>query len=117
VAPPSGCPQPLASPGGLQNELKRLRRYWLLIIDELGNLPFDPATANLFFQLITTRYEQGSVLITSNLPFRSWGAVLGDEIIAAAMIDRLVHHAEVLTLDGDCYRTRARRELLTDTTT
>ncbi|MDI3329202.1 MAG: IS21-like element helper ATPase IstB [Micrococcus sp.] len=105
------------SPGGLQKELKRLKRYRLLIIDELGYLPFDPATANLFFQLITTRYEQGSVLITSNLPFGRWGEVLGDEVIAAAMIDRLVHHAEVLTLDGDSYRTRARRELITDTTT
>src|SRR6187200_3752514 len=75
-------------------------------------IPFDHDAANLFFQLVASRYEQGSVMVTSNLPFGRWGEVFGDEIVAAAMIDRLVHHAEVLTLSGDSYRTRARRELL-----
>lgn len=96
----------------LELELKRLRRYRLLIIDEVGYLPFDADTANLFFQLIAHRYEQGSILVTSNMPFGRWGEIFADDIVAAAMIDRLVHHAEVLTLDGDSYRTRARRELL-----
>ncbi|WP_026301657.1 ATP-binding protein, partial [Salinispora arenicola] len=67
---------------------------------------------NLFFQLVASRYETGSILVTSNLPFGRWGEVFGDEVVAAAMIDRLVHHAEVLTLAGESYRTKARRELL-----
>lgn len=102
--------------GGLDQELKRLRRYRLLIIDELGYLPFDADAANLFFQLVAARYEQGSLLITSNLSFGRWGEIFSDDTVAAAMIDRLVHHAEVLTLDGESYRTRSRRELLETTT-
>lgn len=98
--------------GRLEHELKRLRRYRLLIIDEVGYLPFDADAANLFFQLIASRYEQGSILVTSNMPFGRWGEIFSDDIVAAAMIDRLVHHAEVLTLAGDSYRTRSRRELL-----
>jgi len=103
------------STGRLEHELKRLRRYRLLIIDEVGYLPFDADAANLFFQLVASRYEQGSILVTSNMPFGRWGEIFSDDIIASAMIDRLVHHAEVLTLDGDSYRTRARRELLKTT--
>lgn len=103
--------------GGLTAEIKRLRRYRLLIIDELGYLPFDADAANLFFQLVASRYEQGSLLITSNLAFSRWGEIFADDTIAAAMIDRLVHHAEVLTLDGESYRTRTRRELIETTTT
>ncbi|WBL19131.1 IS21-like element helper ATPase IstB [Citricoccus sp. NR2] len=98
--------------GGLAAEIKRLRRYRLLIIDELGYLPLDADSANLFFQLVASRYEQGSLLITSNLPFSRWGEIFADDTIAAAMIDRLIHHSEVLTLDGESYRTRTRRELL-----
>ncbi len=98
--------------GALEAELKKIRRYKLIIIDEVGYIPFDHDAANLFFQLVASRYEQGSILITSNLPFGRWGEVFGDEVVAAAMIDRLVHHAEVLTLAGESYRTRARRELL-----
>ncbi|MFZ2512192.1 MAG: IS21-like element helper ATPase IstB [Gordonia sp. (in: high G+C Gram-positive bacteria)] len=98
--------------GRLEHELKRLRRYKLLIIDEVGYLPFDADQANLFFQLVAHRYEQGSILITSNMPFGRWGEIFHDDIVAAAMIDRLVHHAEVLALSGDSYRTRSRRELL-----
>lgn len=100
------------SSGRLEQELKRLRRYRLLIIDEVGYLPFDADAANLFFQLVASRYEQGSVLVTSNLPFGRWGETFADDVIAAAMIDRLVHHAEVLTLGGESYRTRTRRQLL-----
>ena len=98
--------------GALDTELKKIRRYKLIIIDEVGYIPFDTDAANLFFQLVASRYEQGSIMVTSNLPFGRWGEVFGDEVVAAAMIDRLVHHAEVLTLAGDSYRTRARRELL-----
>src|SRR3954467_14341485 len=99
--------------GRLEAELKKIRRYRLIIIDEVGYIPFDQDAANLFFQLIASRYEAGSVMVTSNLPFGRWGETFSDDVVAAAMIDRLVHHAEVLTLTGDSYRTRARRELLT----
>lgn len=98
--------------GHLEAELKKIRRYKLIIVDEVGYIPFDTDAANLFFQLVASRYETGSILVTSNLPFGRWGEVFGDEVVAAAMIDRLVHHAEVLTLAGESYRTRARRELL-----
>ncbi|GAB2478030.1 IS21-like element helper ATPase IstB [Xylanimonas ulmi] len=98
--------------GHLEAELKKIRRYKLIIVDEVGYIPFDTDAANLFFQLVASRYEQGSIMVTSNLPFGRWGEVFGDEVVAAAMIDRLVHHAEVLTLAGESYRTRARRELL-----
>jgi DNA replication protein DnaC len=98
--------------GQLEAELKKIRRYRLIIIDEVGYIPFDQDAANLFFQLIASRYEQASVMVTSNLPFGRWGETFSDDVVAAAMIDRLVHHAEVLTLSGDSYRTRARRELL-----
>ena len=98
--------------GQLEAELKKIRRYKLVIIDEVGYIPFDQDAANLFFQLVASRYEQGSIMVTSNLPFGRWGETFSDDVVAAAMIDRLVHHAEVLTLTGDSYRTRARRELL-----
>jgi len=99
----------------LPAELRLLNRYQMIIIDEIGYIPFDQHAANLFFQLISSRYEQASVLVTSNMPFGRWGEVFGDDVVAAAMIDRLVHHAEVLTLTGDSYRTRNRRELLKKT--
>ncbi|MCR6689356.1 IS21-like element helper ATPase IstB [Cellulomonas sp.] len=96
--------------GLLDRELRRLNRYRLLVIDEVGYLPFDPAAAALFFQLIASRYETGSLIVTSNLPFSRWGETLGDDVVAAATIDRLVHHAHVIPLDGDSYRTRAHRK-------
>jgi len=102
--------------GTLDAELRRLRRYRLLVVDEVGYIPLDTHAANLFFQLVASRYEQGSMIVTSNLSFSRWGETFGDDVIAAAMIDRLVHHAEVLTLDGESYRTRTRRELLATTT-
>ena len=73
-------------------------------IDEVGYLPFEQEAANLFFQLVSTRYEKASLILTSNLPFARWGEVFGDVTIAAAMIDRIVHHAEVHTLKGASYR-------------
>ena len=99
--------------GQLDAELKKIRRYKLIIIDEVGYIPFDTDAANLFFQLVASRYEQASIIVTSNLPFGRWGETFSDDVVAAAMIDRLVHHAEVLALSGESYRTRARRELLT----
>ena len=92
----------------LPHELTRLRRYGLIIVDEVGYLPFEQDAANLFFQLVSSRYEHASVVLTSNLPFSGWGGVFGDQAVAAAMIDRIVHHADVLTLKGASYRLRGR---------
>jgi DNA replication protein DnaC len=94
--------------GRLQDELVRLGRYPLIVIDEVGYIPFEAEAANLFFQLISNRYERASVIVTSNKPFGRWGETFGDETVAAAMIDRLVHHAEVHSLKGESYRMRGR---------
>jgi DNA replication protein DnaC len=94
--------------GRLQTELVRLGRYPLLVVDEVGYIPFEPEAANLFFQLVSSRYERASLIVTSNKPFGRWGEVFGDDIVAAAMIDRLVHHAEVVALKGDSYRLKDR---------
>ena len=94
--------------GKLQAELVRLGRYPLLVIDEVGYIPFEPEAANLFFQLVSSRYERASLIVTSNKQFGRWGEVFGDDVVAAAMIDRLVHHAEVIALKGDSYRLKDR---------
>ncbi|MCL8027738.1 IS21-like element helper ATPase IstB [Nocardioides bruguierae] len=94
--------------GRLPQELARLRRYGLIVVDEVGYLPFEQDAASLFFQLVSSRYEHASLVLTSNLPFSGWGGVFGDQVVAAAMIDRIVHHADVLTLKGASYRLRNR---------
>jgi DNA replication protein DnaC len=94
--------------GRLQAELARLGRYPLLVVDEVGYIPFEAEAANLFFQLVSARYERASLIVTSNKPFGRWGEVFGDDVVAAAMIDRLVHHADVVALKGDSYRLRNR---------
>ncbi len=94
--------------GRLQGELIRLGRYPLIVVDEVGYIPFEPEAANLFFQLVSSRYERASLIVTSNKQFGRWGEVFGDDVVAAAMIDRLVHHAEVIALKGDSYRLRNR---------
>jgi DNA replication protein DnaC len=92
----------------LQAELVRLGRVPLLIVDEVGYIPFEADAANLFFQLVSSRYERASLVVTSNKPFGRWGEVFGDPVVAAAMIDRLVHHADVVSLKGDSYRLKDR---------
>ena len=94
--------------GRLQDELHRLGRYPLLVIDEVGYIPFAPEAANLLFQLVCTRYERASLNVTSNKPFCRWGEVLGDDTVAPAMIDRRVHHAEAVAIKGDSYRLKDR---------
>jgi DNA replication protein DnaC len=94
--------------GRLEDELIKLGRIPLLIIDEVGYIPFEAEAANLFFQLVAARYERASLIVTSNKPFGRWGEVFGDDVVAAAMIDRLVHHAEVISLKGDSYRLKDR---------
>jgi DNA replication protein DnaC len=94
--------------GRLEDELRRLERYPLLVCDEIGYIPFDPQAANLMFMLVSRRYERASLIVTSNKPFSAWGAIFGDDAVAVAMIDRLVHYAEILSLKGDSYRLKDR---------
>ncbi len=89
--------------------LRRLKRCEVLIIDEIGYIPFDQQAANLFFQVISARYETGTLILNSNRAFSGWGEIFaGDPVVAAAMIDRLVHHAEILSLKGASYRLRGK---------
>ena len=90
--------------GKLEVELERLGRIPLLIVDEVGYIPFDPEAAALFFALVSSRYERRSLIVSSNKTFSAWGEIFGDPVAVAAMVDRLVHHAEVLVLRGDSYR-------------
>jgi DNA replication protein DnaC len=95
--------------GRLDERLLFYAKPKLLIIDELGYLPFEPNAAHLFFQLVSRRYERGSVLLTSNRSVGEWGAVFGDPVVATAILDRLLHHSHVLTIRGDSYRLREKR--------
>jgi DNA replication protein DnaC len=92
----------------LDAELRRLSFIPVLVVDEVGYIPFDPEAANLMFSLVSARYERASLIVTSNKPFSAWGEIFGDETTAVAMIDRLVHHAEILSLKGDSYRLKDR---------
>jgi DNA replication protein DnaC len=87
--------------------LRRLRTYLspaVLVIDELGYLPIDRHGANLLFQVISGRYERGSVLLTTNRPFKEWASIFNDATVADAVINRLVHHSEVVVIEGRSYR-------------
>lgn len=97
------------SEGRLEDRLTHFGKPKLLIVDELGYLPFEPNAAHLFFQLVSRRYERGSVLITSNRSIGEWGAVFGDAVVATAILDRLLHHSHVITIRGDSYRLREKR--------
>jgi DNA replication protein DnaC len=92
----------------LEAELRRLERYGVLVVDEVGYLPLERAAANLLFALVARRYERGSIIVTSNRSFEQWGEILGDAMVAAALIDRLVHHATMIGLKGKSYRLRER---------
>ncbi|MFJ8717774.1 IS21-like element helper ATPase IstB [Streptomyces violaceus] len=98
--------------GRLDAELAALDEHPLLIVDEIGYTPFDAATAGLFFQLVAHRYERGSLIVTSDRPLGRWDEVFGTS--APAMVDRLAHHAEVVRLEGDSYRTRRATAAWTD---
>lgn len=98
--------------GTLAHRIKFLTRTALLIIDEVGYLPLEKGGANLFFQLINARYERGAMILTSNRAFREWGEVFGDNVVAAALLDRLLHHAVVVKIDGNSYRLREHQSLM-----
>ena len=94
----------------LEDKLLHFTKPKLLIIDELGYLPLEPDAAHLMFQLVSRRYERGSVLVTSNLTTSEWGNVFGDPVVATAILDRLLHHSHVVTIRGDSYRLREKRK-------
>jgi DNA replication protein DnaC len=97
--------------GRLTHRLKILTYPSLLVVDEIGYLPISQTGAVLFFQLINRRYEKASTVLTSNKGFEDWGNVLGDEVMAAALIDRLVHHCHIVNIRGNSYRMRLHGEL------
>jgi DNA replication protein DnaC len=96
--------------GRLDAELDQLRRIPLLVCDEVGYIPFAPEAAALFYALVASRYERASMIVSSNKPFSAWTEIFGDAVAVAAMVDRLVHHAEILNLKGDSYRLKDRRK-------
>ncbi|HOX18932.1 MAG TPA: IS21-like element helper ATPase IstB [Spirochaetales bacterium] len=96
--------------GRLEDRLSYYAGPKLLIIDELGYLPLEKNAANLFFQLVSRRYERAATMITTNRSVNEWGEVFGDSVVAAAILDRLLHHSQVLTIRGDSYRLKAKRK-------
>ena len=95
--------------GKLAEQVGFFAKPKLLVVDELGYLPFEKHAANLFFQLVARRYERGSMLITTNQTVTQWGQVFGDEMIAAAVLDRLLHHSHVVLIQGESYRLRQKK--------
>jgi len=97
------------SDGRLAEQLAFYGKPKLLIVDELGYLPFEKRSAHLFFQLVARRYERGSILITTNQSVGQWGTVFGDDVLAAAILDRLLHHSHTLLIQGESYRLKQKR--------
>ena len=98
-----------AEPAGrLTNKLGTYLRPSVLVVDEVGYQPLERAEANLVFQVISKRYEKGSIILTSNKTFSEWGQVFGDEVLATAILDRLLHHCEVISINGPSYRLKNR---------
>ena len=98
--------------GRLAEKIRFYMRAALLIVDEIGYLPITPGGANLFFQLVNARYEKGAMILTSNRGFAEWGEVFGDPVVATALLDRLLHHAVVIQIEGASYRLRAHADLI-----
>jgi DNA replication protein DnaC len=93
------------------HKIKQYTRPRLLVIDELGYLPIDRKGADIIFQVVTSRYEQGSIVLTTNRPFKQWGDVMNqDNTLASALIDRLGHHAEVVVIEGQSYRMKGKEK-------
>ncbi len=95
--------------GKLADQIAFYAKPKLLVVDELGYLPLEKQTAHLFFQLVSRRYERGSMLITTNQTITQWGHVFGDEMIASAVLDRVLHHSHVLVIQGDSFRLRQKK--------
>ena len=99
--------------GRFNRQLAAYLRPGVLVVDGVGYLPLDRAEANMVFQLVSRRYERGSVIITSNKSFTEWGSVLGDDVLATAILDRLLHHCDVVSINGPSYRLKDRLTLVT----
>ena len=95
----------------LENRLKFYAKYRVLIIDEIGYMPINQDTANVFFQLIAKRYEKNSTIITTNMPFSKWGEFFGSATLANAVLDRLLHHSTVISIKGPSYRLKDKKLL------
>ena len=93
----------------LEERLRKLSRFHLLIIDEMGYLPFSDSGAHCFFQLISKRYEKTATILTSNKSFGEWGDIFKDNVIASATLDRILHHCTTVNIRGDSYRLKERR--------
>ena len=102
--------------GTLRERLRFLCRPQLLIVDEIGYLPVISGGGNLFFQLVNARYERGAMILTSNRGFAEWGEVFGGTVVATALLDRLLHHAVVVQIEGASYRLRRHADLIPDNT-
>uniref|UniRef100_UPI0005C290A5 ATP-binding protein n=1 Tax=Burkholderia glumae TaxID=337 RepID=UPI0005C290A5 len=100
--------------GNLAQRVRFLARNSLLIVDEIGYLPIGSNGGNLFFQLVNACYERCAIILTSNRSFGEWGDVFGDSVVAAALLDRLLHHAIVVQIEGTSYRLREHADLLPD---
>jgi DNA replication protein DnaC len=98
------------SDGTFDAKLAFFAKPKLLVIDELGYLPFEKRAAHLFFQLVARRYERGSLLITTNQAVSQWGTVFGDDVLAAAILDRLLHHSHTLMIQGESYRLKQKKK-------
>ena len=98
--------------GTLRERIRFLCRASLLVVDEIGYLPVTPGGGNLFFQLVNARYEKGAMILTSNRGFAEWGDVFGDPVVATALLDRLLHHAVVVQIEGSSYRMREHAALI-----
>ncbi len=100
--------------GRLREKIRFFCRFALLIVDEIGYLPVITGGGNLFFQLVNARYERGSMILTSNRGFAEWGDVFSDTVVATALLDRLLHHAVVVQIEGSSYRLRQHHDLVPD---
>jgi DNA replication protein DnaC len=98
--------------GNLRDRIRFLSRFALLIVDEIGYLPVTSGGGNLFFQLVNARYEKGAMILTSNRGFAEWGEIFGDSVVATALLDRVLHHAVVIQIEGSSYRLRQHADLL-----
>jgi DNA replication protein DnaC len=98
--------------GTLRERIRFFCRFALLIVDEIGYLPVTPGGGNLFFQLVNARYEKGAMILTSNRGFAEWADIFGDPVVATALLDRLLHHAVVIQIEGSSYRLRQHADLL-----
>ena len=94
----------------LEDRIKTYSRFWLMIVDEIKYLPLTREESNLFFQFVSSRCEKRSTIYTSNKSFNEWGGILGDTVMASAVLDRIMHHCVVINIRGETYRLKDRRK-------